>query len=118
MRCTLYLHDDTLLQTGLFYRELNLGQLLYDVTALLHPSMLTGQGEELASLRLLQNHLKYKQHLKKEYRHSIVIKKNIVKFPNKDHSKLRPPSLLRPLASELKCIFQCKWVLLMRPVHY
>ena len=32
-------------------------------------------------------------------------------------SKLRPSSLLRPLVLVTKCNFQCKWVLLMRPVH-
>ena len=43
---------------------------------------------------------------------------NTVKFCYKDHLKLRPPSLLRPLVSVTECSFKCKWVSLMRPVHY
>ena len=43
---------------------------------------------------------------------------NTVKFRYKDHSKLRLPSLLRPTVSVPKCIFQCKWVSIMRPVYY
>ena len=35
-----------------------------------------------------------------------------VRFRYYGHSKLRP------LVSVPKCIFQCKWVSLMRPVHY
>ena len=41
-----------------------------------------------------------------------------VNFSYEDQSKLRPPLLLRPFVSVPKCIFQCKWVSLMRPVHY
>ena len=37
---------------------------------------------------------------------------NRVKFLYKDHSKLRPLSLLRPLDSVLKCDFQCKMCLI------
>ena len=41
-----------------------------------------------------------------------------VKFHYKDHSKLRPPSLLRPLVYARKCNFHCKWVSLVRLDHY
>ena len=39
-------------------------------------------------------------------------------FAKKPTQKLRPPLLLRPLVSVQKCIFLCKWVLLMRPDYY
>ena len=41
-----------------------------------------------------------------------------VKFSYKDHPKLGPPFLLRPLVSEPKHNFQCKLISLMRSVHY
>ena len=43
--------------------------------------------------------------------------RHTVKSGNKDHLKLRRPSLLSLLISVPKCIYQCKWVSLMRPVN-
>ena len=43
---------------------------------------------------------------------------NTVKSRYKDHSKLGPPSLLRPLVSAPKYIFQYNWVSIIRPIHY
>ena len=43
---------------------------------------------------------------------------NTVKFHQKDHTKLRPPLLLRPLDLIPKCSFQYNCVSVMRPVHY
>ena len=43
---------------------------------------------------------------------------NSVKYRYKGLSKLRPPSLFRPLALVPKCNVQCIWVLLRSPVVY
>ena len=53
---------------------------------------------------------------------NVLLLKNYVRYISTvmfcylDHSKLRPPSLLRAFVSVLKGIFQSKWIPLMRPV--
>ena len=47
---------------------------------------------------------------------TIIVNVDTVKFRYKDHSKLRPPSLLRPLVLVPICNFQCKLVSSFRQV--
>ena len=55
-----------------------------------------------------------------DYIHIILIQilVQMYRVSYNDHSKLRPPLLLRRLASLPKCSFQCKWVSLMKPFHF